>query len=85
MKRKSILLILVFLTYTAYSFAQGCSVCRTAAANGQGDGGVSKGINSGILYLMLFPYLVLMAGTYFFFKKPIDAKIKGWKLKYFPK
>lgn len=84
MKRKSILLILVLILFTTYSYAQGCAVCRQAVANDEADGGITKGLNSGILYLMAIPYLVLMTGAYFFFKKPIDAKIKGWKLKYFP-
>ncbi|HRG39446.1 MAG TPA: hypothetical protein PK289_13015 [Bacteroidia bacterium] len=84
MKRKATVLILLFLVYTVYGYAQGCSVCRQAAADDGANGGISKGLNSGILYLMTIPYLVIMTGAYFFFKKPIDAKIKNWKLKHFP-
>jgi hypothetical protein len=84
MKQKFILLILVFTMYTAYSFAQGCAVCRQAAASEGGNGSVAKGLNTGILFLMAIPYLVIMTGAYFFFKKSIDAKIKGWRMKYFP-
>lgn len=85
MKRKPGLLILVFIMYNAYSFAQGCAMCGKAAADDVKNGGtIAKGLNTGILFLMTFPYLILLTGAYFFFKKPIDAKIKGWKLKYFP-
>ena len=55
-------------------------VTRTSADNGSD---VSTGINTGILYLMVIPYVILMAGGYFFFKKSVDAKIKELKNKFF--
>jgi hypothetical protein len=59
-------------------------MCRTTAESDLSSGSsVAKGLNKGILYLMAIPYLALMIGAYFFFKKPIDAKIKGIKAKYF--
>jgi high-affinity nickel permease len=66
-------------------FAQ-CSMCRTTAESdlNQGGGSIAKGLNSGILYLMAVPYLVLVIGGYFFFKKPIDAKLKQFKKRFFP-
>ena len=77
-------MVLLVLT-NANSFAQGCSLCRTAPASDLENGGsIANGLNTGILYLMAIPYLILMLGAYFFFKKPIDAKIKTWKEKYFP-
>ncbi len=33
---------------------------------------------------MAIPYILLMVGGYFFFKEPIDAKIKVWRDKHFP-
>ena len=60
-------------------------MCKTTAESDLHNGGsIANGLNTGILYLMSIPYLVLMIGGYFFFKKPIDAKVKGWKEKYFP-
>jgi len=62
-----------------------CSMCRTTAESDLNAGGnVAKGLNKAILYLMAIPYLALMIGGYFFFKKPIDAKIKALKIKYLP-
>lgn len=60
-------------------------MCRaTAESDLDGGGSIANGLNTGILYLMAVPYLILMLGAYFFFKKPIDAKIKAWKQKHFP-
>jgi len=81
----SLLAILVLFLINTSAFAQ-CSMCRTTAESdlNQGGGSIAKGLNSGILYLMAVPYLVLVIGGYFFFKKPIDAKLKQWKNKIFP-
>jgi len=77
--------IFILLLMNASAFAQ-CSMCRTTAESdlNQGGGSIARGLNSGILYLMAVPYLVLVIGGYFFFKKPIDAKLKHWKSKFFP-
>ena len=81
--KKTFLITAFFLAYNICSFAQ-CAMCRTSAESDlQNGGSIAKGLNSGILYLMAIPYIILMTGAYFFFKKPIDAKIKSWKLKHF--
>jgi hypothetical protein len=60
-------------------------MCRTTAESDLNSGGsIAKGLNTGILYLMAVPYLVIMTAGYFFFKKPIYAKLKIWKQKFFP-
>jgi hypothetical protein len=41
------------------------AVVETDLANG---GTAAKGINSGIIYLMIFPYLLLMTVGYFIYK-----------------
>lgn len=80
MKKRTIFLVLLFIFFQVYSFAQ-CAMCRTSAESDLKSGGsIAKGLNSGILYLMAIPYLILMLGAYFFFKRTIDAKIKGWKI-----
>ena len=35
-----------------------CAMCR-AVLESEGDGGMAKGINNGIVYLMIFPYLLV--------------------------
>ena len=65
------------------TFAQ-CAMCKAVTKSDLESGGnISNGINTGILYLMAIPYLILMIGGYFFFKKPIDEKVKQWKSKFF--
>ncbi len=72
------------LISSATTFAQ-CAMCKTTVESDLSSGGsIAKGLNTGILYLMAIPYLILMTGAYFFFKKPVDAKIKIWRKKYFP-
>ena len=77
-------LIILLVALPEFSEAQ-CAMCKAAVESSQGQkNSVAAGINKGILYLMALPYLILMLGAYFFFKKPIDAKLKVWKEKYFP-
>jgi hypothetical protein len=86
MKKKIIYLLVLFIISNVHTFAQGCAMCaKTAADDAKNGGTIAKGLNTGILFLMAFPYLILMTGAYFFFKKPIDAKIKGWKMRYLVK
>jgi hypothetical protein len=57
---KKIISCLAILALPAISFAQ-CSVCAAGAASSQQAGStVSNGINNGILYLLVFPYLIFM-------------------------
>ncbi len=66
-------------------FAQ-CAMCKSSVESdmANGNNSMAQGLNTGILYLMAIPYLILMIGGYFFFKKQVDAKLTGWKNKYFP-
>ncbi|MEC8967959.1 MAG: hypothetical protein VX756_02315 [Bacteroidota bacterium] len=51
-------------------FSQGCSTCRAQIiTSNQDDLTVGNGINSGILFLMAVPYLIL----FFLFRKKIFA------------
>ncbi len=77
------ILLLLLVLNSANTFGQ-CAMCKTSAESDLKNGGsIATGLNTGILYLMSVPYLILMIGGYFFFKKPIDAKIKGWKNRHF--
>lgn len=49
----------VFILLANSSFAQ-CAMCRAnAESNLKNGGSIAKGLNSGILYLMAIPYLLL--------------------------
>jgi hypothetical protein len=60
MFRNKILLLLVLCT-TKKTFSQ-CAMCKAVLENG--DGAMAEGVNSGITYLMVFPYLLI--GILFF-------------------
>lgn len=82
-KIKYIFAFILLLLINNVANAQ-CSMCKTTVEGDLNQGGsIAKGLNTGILYLMAVPYLALMIGGYFFFKKPIDAKLKQWKNKFF--
>lgn len=55
--RNIVLLFLVFFLFTLTSDAQ-CAMCR-AVLESQDDDSTAKGINNGIMYLMVFPYLLV--------------------------
>ncbi len=55
---KKIIACLIVLATPAITFAQ-CAVCAAGAASSQQSGSkVSAGINTGILYLLGFPYII---------------------------
>ena len=54
--RKGTLLLFTLVAPVA-SFAQ-CSMCKAVAETADG-GGFGAGLNYGILYLMIFPYLII--------------------------
>jgi hypothetical protein len=58
-KKISLLLLIVFTSKTAFSQ---CAMCKAVVENG--DTAMAEGVNSGITYLMVFPYLLI--GLLFF-------------------
>ncbi len=78
-------LFLLLIICNANAQAQ-CAMCKTSVESDLNNGGsIGNELNTGILYLMILPYIILMLGAYFFFKKQIDAKIKALRNKYFPR
>jgi hypothetical protein len=76
MKKLSALIILSLL-FASNIFSQ-CVMCRAVAESDLKDGtGFATGINEGIVYLMIFPYLLIFLVAAFFFKKQIKEKIKA--------
>ena len=76
MKRNfiSFLLVAIFILVAEQFFAQGCSQCRLMTEQGAelDENSFGTNINSGILYLMAIPYLLLM----FLFRKKIVSLFK---------
>ncbi|WP_166383645.1 MULTISPECIES: hypothetical protein [unclassified Polaribacter] len=54
-KRILVLFLLMFFT-SKISFSQ-CAMCKAVVENG--DSSMAEGVNNGITYLMVFPYLLV--------------------------
>jgi len=59
---KYLLVFVLVISNTSYSYSQ-CAMCKAVVENG--DVTMAEGINNGITYLMVFPYLLI--GVLFFF------------------
>lgn len=74
MKRFVILaLTLLFLLSHEYAEAQ-CVMCKAVAEDSATSGGVGRGINSGIMYLMGIPYVLLITLYFAFFRKKANFR-----------
>jgi len=64
-----IILLLLTSLFNVKLFAQGCSMCKavaeTSVAGGNPQG---AGLNAGILYIMVFPYILIGIGFYLWYK-----------------
>lgn len=68
MRMKIILIVLVCLAYVQPTWAQ-CSACRaTVESQIQNGEMTADGINKGILYLMVVPYLLMMGVGYILYR-----------------
>lgn len=66
MFKKVLLIFIFFFLLAPYADAQ-CAMCR-AVLESEAGGETAKGINKGILYLMVFPYLLVGIIGYFIYK-----------------
>jgi hypothetical protein len=68
----------LLMLFSLENFAQ-CAMCRATAesATESVDKGIGEGLNSGILYLMGVPYLLLLTVGVIFFRKKIVAIFKS--------
>ncbi len=62
---KKIIYTSFFLFFSQFASAQ-CAMCRAVVE--QGGEEVAEGINSGIVYLMIFPYLVIGVSIYLLYR-----------------
>ncbi len=70
------LCLLAFLIHSA-SFAQ-CAMCRASVENNvaNGDTSIAAGLNLGIMYLFVMPYLIAMVIGYFWYRNAKKRKAK---------
>jgi hypothetical protein len=76
--RKALLFVILFLVSTSAQVSAQCAMCRTTLENNysNGDPGIAAGINTGILYLLAMPYLVVMILGYLWYKTSKNASKK---------
>ncbi len=74
MKRQWIILVFIFVTAFAKAdpvpiptMATQCAMCR-AVLESEADNSTAKGVNNGIKYLMVIPY-ILVGGVFYFIYK----------------
>ena len=67
------LIFIVLLIFSQFSRAQ-CAMCKAVVESG-GDTSQAEGLNNGIIYLMIFPYLLVGVLLYFIFKYRRKFKI----------
>uniref|UniRef100_UPI004048FD5B hypothetical protein n=1 Tax=Fluviicola sp. TaxID=1917219 RepID=UPI004048FD5B len=60
--KRVLFLFVALLLVVDFSYGQGCSQCKLLAEQGSelDENSFGSSINSGILYLMAFPYLILL-------------------------
>jgi hypothetical protein len=65
----SLIIIVILSGLTSVGNAQ-CAMCRTQLENNvsNGEPGIAAGINTGILYLLSMPYLIILSLIYFWYK-----------------
>lgn len=65
-----IIAVVSFVVLTTNDTFSQCAMCRATVESNVAspDPGIGKSLNPGILYLMAFPYMALMAIGYFWYK-----------------
>jgi hypothetical protein len=69
-KLKTILFSVIALVIVQSTASAQCAMCRSTLENNysNGDPGIAAGINTGILYLLVLPYLAILILGYFWYK-----------------
>ncbi len=72
---KVVFLIVLLVSNTSQLWAQ-CAMCRGSVESTMGNGrnDVGIGLNTGIMYLFVMPYLIVALFAYFWFKNSKKAR-----------
>jgi hypothetical protein len=78
MKKLIVSFLLFVITVSQNIYAQGCSQCKMAAAQGSelDENSFGSNINGGIAYLMLIPYILIGFLLAFAFREQITTYLK---------
>ena len=75
MKTKILLIVLLVFLFAATPAEAQCAMCRAVLESEEG-GQAAKGINNGIVYLMIFPYLLMGIIGYAIYRSRKKAREK---------
>ena len=56
----------LFVLFLSQNILAQCAMCKAVVESG--DAEIAEGVNSGILYLMAFPYILVAVAGYFIYK-----------------
>lgn len=75
--KQILLTLLIMVFFQVQTWAQ-CAMCRATVENNvsTGETSVGAGLNTGILYLFVMPYLIAMVIGYLWYKKAKERKSK---------
>lgn len=72
MFKKRILFFLLIMIFSVKSTYSQCAMCKAVVENGDSD--MAEGVNNGITYLMVFPYLLIGVLFYTIYRYKKKAK-----------
>lgn len=70
-KKQSLVFFLLIIYSSTFSYSQ-CAMCKAVVENG--DVSMAEGVNNGITYLMVFPYLLIGILLYVIYRYKKKAK-----------
>jgi hypothetical protein len=73
MKVKTVLIVSIILLFGSISTEAQCAMCRAVLESNE-NSQTAKGVNNGIMYLMVFPYLLIGAVGYAIYRSRKKAK-----------
>ena len=59
-------IIFIFVLFLSQNVDAQCAMCKAVVESG--DAEIAEGVNTGILYLMAFPYLLVAVAGFFIYK-----------------
>ena len=79
-KIKYILLSVILTVFSSSSMLAQCAMCKSVVGSNKDAGGnIANGLNTGILYLMAVPYLLLSVIAIYVFRRRIVQRFPSLK------
>ena len=72
MLKKNLFFFLLLMVFTTKTSMSQCAMCKAVVENG--DVSMAEGVNNGITYLMVFPYLLIGVLFYVIYRYKKKAK-----------